>query len=96
MTLPVLSLETVRWVLGFDDMDTVRPAPGTGDGGSESRVLLREEMEPSGTLAVRTDIERCGSSVLVELALEVPMFASRAPCRDGGGGGGDLAPSVGS
>jgi hypothetical protein len=32
--------------------------------------------------------------VLDELALEVVMFANRAPRREGGGGGGDLAPIV--
>ena len=37
-----------------------------------------------------------GSSMLEELALELPTFASRAPYREGGGGGGDFALDMGS
>lgn len=36
----------------------------------------------------RTEPALLGSSVLEEFALEVLMFASFAPCRDRGGGGG--------
>jgi hypothetical protein len=98
MTLPVLSFETARCVLRLDDMDEVRSMPGIGEDGSESRVLWRDDVKPGGGLAVRVDIERCGSSVLDELVLDVLMFANRAPWRDGGGGGGggDLTPSIGS
>jgi hypothetical protein len=89
IALPVLSLETMRWELRFDD-DVRRPSP-TGDPGSESMVLRRDDSAVDIELPVRTDVERWGSSVLDELALDVLMSVNLAPCRDRGGGGGDFA-----
>lgn len=43
---------------------------------------------------VRIEDERCGSSVEDELALDAPMSDSRAPCLEGGGGGGDFKLAV--
>lgn len=37
-------------------------------------MLWRDDVKPGGGLAVRVDIERCGSSVLDELVLDVLMF----------------------
>jgi hypothetical protein len=65
-------------------------------GDSESKVFLQGDDVPWADSVVRTEAERCGSSVLDEFALEKPMFENRAPWRGGGGGGGDLTPSMGS
>jgi hypothetical protein len=89
----VLPPETLR----FEDMELVRFTPGVGDAGfSESIVLRREDAGSGIERAVRTELERCGSSVPEELALELLRFARRAPWRDGGGGGGDFALEIGS
>jgi hypothetical protein len=96
MLLPVLSPETVRCVLRLDDIDEVRWTLGAGDEGCDSRVLRRDDGGSGTDLGVRPERDRCGSSVLEEFALELPRLASRAPCREGGGGGGDFAPSNGS
>jgi hypothetical protein len=91
--LPVLPPETLR----FEDMELVRFTPGAGDDGfSESMVLRRDEGGSGIDRAVRTELDRCGSSVLEELALGLLRCANRAPWREGGGGGGDFAPEIGS
>lgn len=92
MLLPVLSPDTFRWVLRLDDIDEARCTLGAGDEGWDSKVLRRDEGGSGTDLGVRPELERCGSSVLEEFALELPRFASRAPCREGGGRGGDFAP----
>lgn len=84
--MPVLSLETMR----EDEMDEVRP---TGDAGSESSVLRREDER---SFVERMEAVRWGSSVLDELALDVLVSFKRAPCRERGGGGGDFATDKGS
>jgi len=95
--LPVLPPETLRDAFLVEDMDEVRWMLGAGEGGSDSSVGCRGDEVASGTdLGVRIEAERWGSSVLEELALESPRFANRAPRREGGGAGGDLAPGMGS
>lgn len=94
--LPVLSPETLRWVLRLDDIDEVRCTLGAGEEGCDSRVLRRDDGGSGTDLGIRPELDRCGNSVLEEFALELPRFASRAPCREGGGGGGDFAPNNGS
>jgi hypothetical protein len=85
--LPMLSLETMR----VDEIDDVRRA---GDAGSESSVLrLEDDTTPC---VERVDAVRWGSSVLDELALDVLLSLSRAPCLERGGGGGDFATDKGS
>jgi hypothetical protein len=79
-----------------DDMDDVRFTPRTGDDGSEVSMPPREDLWPDAEDPACKEPERCGSSVLEELALEVLMLASRAPCRERGGGGGDFATDIGS
>jgi hypothetical protein len=89
----VLPPETLR----CDDMELVLFTPAAGeDRGSESMVLRREEGGSGMDRAVRTELERCGSSVWEEFALELLRFAKRAPWREGGGGGGDFALESGS
>lgn len=80
MALPGDSLEAMR-LLRFE--------AGREDGrsASPSSVLLRDE-GPRDEPVVRTEVERWGSSVEDEFALDAPMSERRAPCRDGGGGGG--------
>lgn len=58
-TLPVLSFETTREVLRFEDIDDVRLTLTTGDEGSksESMVLLRDG-GPCVELAVRVEVDR--------------------------------------
>lgn len=63
----------------------------TGDAGSDPNVLLRDDIGPCADTAVLTDPDRRGTSAFEEVALDVLIFARRAPCRDGGGGGGDFA-----
>lgn len=89
MTLPVISLDAVRRLLRFDVVDDVRFTSGTRVDRSPSNVLLRED-GPWDEPVVRTDVDRWGSSVVDELALDVPMSDNRAPCLEGGGGGGDF------
>jgi hypothetical protein len=96
MALPVLSFETTRWEVRFDEIDEVRRVSPIGDAGSESRVLRRDDIAPCNEFPVRTDAERWGSSVLDELALDVLMSVNLAPCRERGGGGGDFAMDNGS
>jgi hypothetical protein len=93
VALAVLSLETTRWVGRLDAIDEVRRRSIAGAGDSESRVLRRESCPG---VVVRTEPERCGSSVLEEFALEVLMSDSLAPCLERGGGGGDFAMEDGS
>ena len=45
---------------------------------------------------IRAELVDAASSVLDELVLEFPRLASRAPYREGGGGGGDFALDMGS
>lgn len=100
MEFEALSLETARCVGRVEEMEEARwRSTPEGELGSESRVLRREEDVVGGfwaDVAVRTEDERWGSSVLEELALEVLISASFAPCRERGGGGGDFAVDRGS
>jgi hypothetical protein len=96
MLIPVLSPETFRWVLRFDDIDEVRYTLGAGDDGWDSRVLRRDDGGSGTDRGIRPELDRCGSSVLARFGPELPRLASRAPCREGGGGGGDFAPNDGS
>lgn len=91
--LPVLSLDARRRLLRFEAVDDVRFIPGSGNGGSPSRVLLRED-GPCDESVVRTEVERWGNSFEDELALDAPISDSRAPCLEGGGGGGDFTLAV--
>lgn len=77
-----LSADRMR-LLRFDDVRE------TGSSGSFSIVLLRDE-GPRDEPVVRTEVDRWGSSVEDELALDAPMSDSRAPRLEGGGGGGDF------
>lgn len=64
---------------------------GAGRSISFSRVLRREEgPREEEVVVVRMEVERLGSSVDEEFALEEVMSERRAPWREGGGGGGDL------
>ena len=95
--LPVLPPETLRAVFRVEEMDELRCMLGAGEDGSDSRVTGRgDEVVSETDLGVRIEAERWGSWVLDEFALESPRFASRAPRREGGGAGGDLAPGMGS
>jgi hypothetical protein len=96
MLLPLLSFETTRGVLRVDEMEEVRRILAAGDAGSESKVFRRDVVASSAEPAVRTELERCGSSVLEEFALDEPMSVNLAPCRERGGGGGDFATNSGS
>lgn len=97
MALPELSFETALCAFRFDDIEEARRISPAGEGGSDSKVFRREEDIASFMeFTVRTDVERCGSSVLEELALDVLMSVNRAPCLDRGGGGGDLVTDKGS
>jgi len=97
IVLPVLPPETLRGIFRVEEMDDVRCMLGAGEDGSDSRVGCRGDDTVSGTdLGVRIEPERWGSWVLEEFALDSPRFASRAPRREGGGAGGDLAPGMGS
>jgi hypothetical protein len=96
MLLPMLSPDTFRWVLRVDDIEEARCTLGAGDEGWDSRVLRRDNGGSGTDLGIRPELDRCGSSVLEEFALELPRLASRAPWREGGGGGGDFAPTNGS
>jgi hypothetical protein len=81
-------------VLRFDDTEEVRRISAAVAAGSESTVLRR--VMPCVGVAVRTEVDHCGSSVLEELALDVLMSASRAPCLERGGGGGAFGFDKGS
>jgi hypothetical protein len=89
MALPILSLDAIRMLLRFEAVDKVRFTSGTGGSASPSNVLLRED-GPCAEPVVRTEFDRCGNSVVDELVLDVPISDNRAPCLDGGGGGGDF------
>lgn len=69
---------------------------GAGDEASESNMPWRWEGGSGTDLGVRIELDDWASSVLEELALELPRFASRAPYLEGGGGGGDFALDIGS
>jgi hypothetical protein len=96
LRLLVLSFETVRWGLRLDAIDEVRRRSVDDDAGSDSNVLRRDDVGPREGVAVLVEFERCGSSVLDELALDVLISVSLAPCLDRGGGGGDFATDKGS
>jgi hypothetical protein len=85
--LVLLSFDTTREVLRFDEMLDVRCTPVTGAAGSESMVLRRDWVGPCVGVAVRTEVERW-SSEFEELALKELMSVNRTPCRERGGGGG--------
>lgn len=78
-----LSLDARRRLLRFEAVEAVRER---GTSGSASSVLLRED-GPRDEPVVRTEVDRWGSSVEDELVDE-PISERRAPCLDGGGGGG--------
>jgi hypothetical protein len=94
--LPVLPPETLRCMLRLEETDEVRCMLGAGDEASESRLLRRGEGGSGMDRGVRAELADAASSVLEELVLEFPRFASRAPYLVGGGGGGDFALDMGS
>jgi hypothetical protein len=96
LRLPVLSFDTTREVLRLDEIEDVRRTSTAGDVGSDSSVLRLDDDTPWAGFTVRTEVERCGNSVLDESALDVLMSVSFAPCLERGGGGGDLAIDSGS
>ena len=63
----------------FDEIEEVRSRPGVGEEGSESKVLRRDKLAPCADVAVLTEFERWGSSVLEEFALDVLMSVNLAP-----------------
>lgn len=93
MTLAVLSPDARRRLLRFDAADEARFIPDSGNDCSPSSVLLRDE-GPRDDAVVRTEVDRCGDSVTDEWAPNVPASASRDPCLEGGGGGGDFRLAV--
>ena len=76
----MLSPETVRFGFRVDDMDDVRLIPDTEDEGSESSAPLRDGEGFCEEFGVRADLDRRGGSVGEGFAVDVSMFASRAPC----------------
>ena len=89
----MLSLDARRGLPRFDAVDEARFIPGSGNDGSPSSVLLRDE-GPRDAAVVRTEVDRCGNSVTDELALNEPISVRRNPCLEGGGGGGDFRLAV--
>lgn len=93
----MLPPDTLRAMLRLDETEEVRCMLDAGDEEPSSSSMLRRCEGGSGRdLGARMELEERASSVLEELALEFARLASRAPYREGGGGGGDFALDIGS